>query len=135
MREFQALAGAGQVHRVFPDHVGHPQALYADRAWRAGADLALALVDGLVREAHPLRVRCGARQGMGEPVEFDMEVERGATVTVGQAVGWIEGFKAVTDLFCPMAGVFGGSNPVLGDDITLIHSDTYGRGWIYGVDG
>lgn len=72
---------------------------------------------------------------LGEPVDFDFEVAVRAEVEVGQVIGWIEGFKAVTDLYCPMAGRFDGSNPELGDEITLIQSDPYGRGWLYSVEG
>ncbi len=76
-----------------------------------------------------------AAKVVGEPVEYDFEVEPGAEIGVGQVIGWIEGFKAVTDLFCPIAGRFTGSNPALGDDIDLIQSDPYERGWLYTVDG
>lgn len=75
-----------------------------------------------------------ATRMLGEPVEFDIEVEPKAELTVGQVIGWIEGFKAVTDLFCPMNGRYAGANPELDDAITLIQSDPYGRGWLYALE-
>ncbi|MFQ5494751.1 MAG: glycine cleavage system protein H [Phycisphaerae bacterium] len=72
---------------------------------------------------------------LGEPVEFDFEVAPGASVAVGDVIGWVEGFKAVTDVYCPMGGVFRGANPDLDSDIALLQSDPYGRGWLYQVEG
>lgn len=76
-----------------------------------------------------------ATRMLGEPVEFDYEVAVGDQVEAGQVVGWMEGFKAVTDLYCPMAGEFQGANPELGDDIALAHTDPFGRGWLYSLRG
>jgi len=72
---------------------------------------------------------------LGEPVELDYEVELHSAVKTGQIVGWVEGFKAVTDLFCPMNGSFAGGNPELIGDITLLQSDPYRCGWLYAIDG
>jgi glycine cleavage system H protein len=72
---------------------------------------------------------------LGEPVEFDFEVATGAAIEIGDIVGWIEGFKAVTDLYCPMAGQFVGFNAALGEEIGLVHSDPYDRGWLYRMEG
>lgn len=72
---------------------------------------------------------------LGEPVEFDVELDKQAPVQAGDVIGWIEGFKAVTDLFCPLDGVFEWINAELNDEITLVQSDTYGRGWLYSVRG
>ena len=72
---------------------------------------------------------------IGEPVEFGFKVETGAQVEVGQVIGWIEGFKAVTDLFSSLNGRFLGANPELFDNIDLIESDPQGRGWLYAVEG
>ncbi len=72
---------------------------------------------------------------LGEPVEFDFEVEAEAPVEAGQIIGWIEGFKAVTDLFSPMAGHFRGPNTQLFESIGLIHTDPFGDGWMYLIEG
>ncbi len=76
-----------------------------------------------------------ATRFLGEPVEFDFEVQASDALTTGQVIGWVEGFKAVTDLFCPMDGRFDGPNPTLATDIGLIGSDPYGKGWLYRVHG
>lgn len=72
---------------------------------------------------------------LGEPVEFEFEMMPGAAVEVGEIVGWIEGFKAVTDLYSPMAGRYAGFNSALDEEIGLVHSDPYDRGWLYTMEG
>jgi len=76
-----------------------------------------------------------ATRMLGEPVELDYEVELDGAVRKGEIVGWVEGFKAVTDLFCPMDGTFAGGNPDLSDDIAILQTDSYGRGWLYAING
>jgi glycine cleavage system H protein len=72
---------------------------------------------------------------LGDPVEFEFEAKVGARVGEGEVVGWIEGFKAVTDVFAPLAGEFAGSNPELDGDITLLVSAPYERGWLFALRG
>jgi glycine cleavage system H protein len=72
---------------------------------------------------------------LGEAVELGFDVQAGAEVKTGQAIGWIEGFKAITDLYSPMGGRFEGSNPELDKEIKLVQTDPYGRGWLYSVRG
>ena len=72
---------------------------------------------------------------LGEAVEMGFEVDRGAAVASGQVVGWIEGFKAVSDLYAPMAGVFEGGNPELEKDMALFKKDPYERGWLFALRG
>lgn len=72
---------------------------------------------------------------LGEAVEMAFEVQPGAAVKTGQPIGWIEGFKAVTDLFAPFEGIFGGGNPELAKDIGLLQKDPAGRGWLYILKG
>lgn len=76
-----------------------------------------------------------ATRMLGEPVELDYEVELQSSVRKGEIVGWVEGFKAVTDLFCPMDGSFAGGNPELSGDIAIVQTDPYGRGWLYAING
>ena len=76
-----------------------------------------------------------ATRMLGEMVDHAFEVELGASISPGQVVGWIEGFKALTELFCIAGGTFAGSNPALGEDITLVSRDPYGQGWLYQVEG
>jgi len=72
---------------------------------------------------------------LGEIVEHDWEVEQGAAIEVGQIIGWVEGFKAVSDLFAVANGKFLGGNPDLADDLDMIQRDPYGKGWLYAIEG
>ena len=44
--------------------------------------------------------------------------------------GTIEAVKAVSDLYCPVAGVVAEVNAALDDDPSLVNSDPYGAGWM-----
>jgi glycine cleavage system H protein len=72
---------------------------------------------------------------LGDLVEFQLEPAEKSETEIGARIGWIEGFKAVSDIFSVASGQFAGSNPALRDDITLLESDPYGRGWLYAVHG
>ncbi len=76
-----------------------------------------------------------ATRMLGETVDFGFDAQPRAPVEVGQKLGWIEGFKAVSDLYSAAAGLFIGSNPALEREITLINKDPQGAGWVYGVKG
>ena len=76
-----------------------------------------------------------ATRVLGDAVEFDFELKLDAPTEVGQVIGWVEGFKAVTDLFSPLDGRFKGGNPLLDQDINLIQTDPYGDGWLYSLEG
>ena len=76
-----------------------------------------------------------ATRMLGDLVEFEFEAKPGDRVSVGQTIGWIEAFKALTDLYCVIDGVFKGVNPLLERDITLVDSDPYAKGWLYSVSG
>jgi len=72
---------------------------------------------------------------LGEMVEHGFGVELNARVTLGQVIGWVEGFKAISDLHCLVEGRFAGGNPALQTEITLINKDPHGAGWLYAVKG
>src|SRR5215212_7185889 len=76
-----------------------------------------------------------ATRMLGDFVEHSFQVKVGEAVAVGQTIGWVEGFKALTDLFCVADGEFAGGNPALEQDVTLADSDPYGKGWLYAVRG
>jgi len=76
-----------------------------------------------------------ATRMLGEVVEFDFEVKAGDEVAVAQVVGWIEGFKAVSDIFCVAQGTFECINESAAENSELICSDPYGEGWLYQVSG
>ena len=76
-----------------------------------------------------------ATRMLGEIVDHDMPLAAGAPVAPGQVIGWVEGFKALTDIFCIACGEYCGANPALADEIGRISSDPYGGGWLYRVRG
>ncbi|MBB6048546.1 glycine cleavage system protein H [Armatimonas rosea] len=72
---------------------------------------------------------------LGEFVEIRFQVQPGEAIAVGQVIGEIEGFKAVTEIYSVIAGTFQGVNPDLETDITLADTDPYQRGWLYRAAG
>lgn len=47
-----------------------------------------------------------------------------------EVFGTIEAVKAVSELFCPLAGEVVGVNDALDDDPALVNNDPYGDGWM-----
>jgi glycine cleavage system H protein len=76
-----------------------------------------------------------AMRMLGEPVELEFQIQQGLDLELGQMVGWIEGFKAVTDLYSPMSGCFVGVNPSLDEDLAAVKAKPYGAGWLYEMSG
>jgi glycine cleavage system H protein len=76
-----------------------------------------------------------ATRMLGEMVDHGLEFALDAPVKPGQIVGWIEGFKAISDLYCVAEGIFKGGNARLTENITLVSKDCYGAGWLYLVKG
>jgi glycine cleavage system H protein len=72
---------------------------------------------------------------LGEMVEFAITAPAGSPLRVGQVVGWVEGFKAVTELYGLVDGELVGGNPDLEREVALIQSDPFGRGWLYRATG
>lgn len=76
-----------------------------------------------------------ATRMLGDLVEYDFEVKPGDSMEVGQRLGGIEGFKAFSEVYAVAEGTFLGANPALDEDVTLIDTDPYGKGWFYRVEG
>ena len=57
----------------------------------------------------------------------------GATVAQGSPIGFIEGSKATSDLYAPMAGELKAFNPKVLADPTLINSNLYDEGWLWDI--
>jgi len=74
-----------------------------------------------------------ATRMLGEMVDHGFAVEINAPVASGQIIGWVEGFKAISDLFCIAEGRFAGSNARLKEEIALLGKDPYSAGWLYAV--
>ena len=92
-----------------------------------------------LREEAPGLWRVGytrfAMRMLGDPVELDFEVASGEKLDLGQEIGWIEGFKAVSDMYTPMAGTFRGGNDALLKDIEILARDPHREGWLFRVEG
>lgn len=76
-----------------------------------------------------------ATRMLGELVEMTLAVKAGEGVAPGQRLGTVEGFKAVSDLYCVANGRFAGANAALTAEACLTHSDPYVAGWLYEVEG
>ena len=76
-----------------------------------------------------------ATRMLGDLVEYDFTVSSASPVALGQEIGSVEGFKAVTTIYSVMDGEFLGPGAELRGDITLVETDPYGRGWLYRVRG
>ena len=72
---------------------------------------------------------------LGDIVEADFEIKAGTEVKPGTIVGWVEAFKAVTDLYCVASGTFEGGNPAIKSDPSVIDTDPHEDGWLYAVRG
>ena len=76
-----------------------------------------------------------ATRMLGEMVDYGFDIELKSPIASGQIIGWVEGFKAISDIFCIAEGNFAGANSVIKEKITLINKDPYGAGWLYKVRG
>ncbi len=76
-----------------------------------------------------------ATRMLGEIVDHQFEKKPGDAVASGEIIGSIEGFKAISDLYCVAEGTFAGGNPELKGHIELVGKDPYGAGWLYMVEG
>lgn len=76
-----------------------------------------------------------AARMLGEIVEYDFEIAVDAALEPGQTIGWIEGFKATSDLFAVGEGTFAGANPALESDPVIAHNRPYDQGWLYAIRG
>src|SRR5262249_324579 len=86
-----------------------------------------------------LRLRMGftkfATRMVGEIIDYNFETPTQGPVKPGQVLGWVEGFKAISDIICVAEGIFIGANPALERDTELISRAPYSEGWLYEMDG
>jgi glycine cleavage system H protein len=76
-----------------------------------------------------------ATRMLGEMVDHGFEAPPETPVQCGEIIGWVEGFKAISDLYCVADGQFHGSNPALKEKIAVLGKDPYAAGWLYEVSG
>lgn len=103
-------------YRYSPSHIWLSQGAANPNSWRAG------LTKFAVRM-------------LGDMVDHGFETKPGTAVRPGQIVGWIEGFKAISDLYNVVDGAFIGVNPELEKRIELVNKSPYDAGWLYEVSG
>ncbi len=72
---------------------------------------------------------------LGDLVDQGFEVSEGAAVQPGKIIGWIEGFKAISDIYCVVEGTFCGANPSLKGRLEQINESPYDAGWLYRAAG
>jgi glycine cleavage system H protein len=72
---------------------------------------------------------------LGEIVEVRFEKKAGDPLKSGDILGSIEGFKAISDIYCCADGAFAGANDSLQTAIEKVGDDPYGAGWLYEFDG
>jgi glycine cleavage system H protein len=72
---------------------------------------------------------------LGELVDIQFDKQVGAAVQPGDILGSIEGFKALSDVYCVGSGQFAGANPALRDDLEKIAREPYTTGWLYEFTG
>jgi glycine cleavage system H protein len=76
-----------------------------------------------------------ATRMLGDLVEYELSASPGTHVDIGQEIGSLEGFKAVTALYSAAEGKMLGRGEQVAADITIVESDPYGQGWLYRVSG
>ena len=76
-----------------------------------------------------------ATRMLGDMVDHGFETAAESPVAVGQIIGWVEGFKAISDVYCVATGTFLGGNPELREKISLVDKHPYADGWLYAVRG
>ena len=70
-----------------------------------------------------------AQGELGDVVYVELP-EPGDAFAPMETFGTIEAVKAVSDLYCPVAGEIVSVNEALDDDPALVNSDPYGEGWM-----
>jgi glycine cleavage system H protein len=70
-----------------------------------------------------------AAEQLGDVVYLQLP-EVGKSYRKGEAFGEIESVKAVSDLYCPVAGEVAEVNSELDQNPGLVNEDPYGEGWI-----
>jgi len=72
---------------------------------------------------------------LGELVELQFQKKPGDPVELGDVLGSVEGFKALSDIYCVGEGAFVGGNPTLTAGLRCVDRDPYETGWVYEFDG
>lgn len=76
-----------------------------------------------------------ATRMLGEMVDHQLDIKHGAIISLGQIIGWVEGFKAISDIYSIVDGKFERGNPALEKDMSLMSNEPYRQGWLYEAHG
>ena len=76
-----------------------------------------------------------ATRMLGDFVEMEISVQPGEKLQEGQTIGWIEGFKALSDIYCVANGSLIGRNQALDSNPDLLDKDPYDTGWLFSYNG
>jgi len=76
-----------------------------------------------------------ATRMLGDVVDVQFQKAVGDAVSSGEIIGSIEGFKAISDIYCVGDGQFSALNPVLRDNAAIIADAPYADGWLYEIAG
>jgi glycine cleavage system H protein len=72
---------------------------------------------------------------LGELVDVRFDLRPEAPLQVGEVVGTIEGFKAISDIYSAGQGRFVTGNPGLASHLEHIGEKPYDEGWLYQIAG
>jgi glycine cleavage system H protein len=75
-----------------------------------------------------------ATRMLGDFVELHWAVSVGDEIEIGEPIGTIEGFKAVSDVYSAVSGRFAGGNADLAANPELLQREPYAKGWLYQVE-
>ena len=70
-----------------------------------------------------------AQQELGDIVYVELP-EPETALEADEAMGSVESVKAVSEIFCPVAGAVAAVNEALEDAPEVVNSDPYGEGWL-----
>ena len=72
---------------------------------------------------------------LGELVDLKFDAKPGAAIQVGEIVGSIEGFKAISDIYSVGRGSFVTGNGGLTSGLEYVADKPYDEGWLYQIAG
>lgn len=72
-----------------------------------------------------------ATRMLGDFVECEFTAELQSPIELGQSIGWIEGFKALSDIYSVIDGKLIESNEALKTNPGFMDRDPYDRGWLF----
>jgi len=72
---------------------------------------------------------------LGELVDVQLGCLPGSAIQPGDVLGSVEGFKAISDIFCIGSGQFLQANPALNASLEKIVQSPYDIGWLYEFTG